>query len=146
MELWMLIPLLVLGLIASSLIRGYQSPARLREIAGVIASGAPLLDVRSPGEFASGHHRRARNLPLGDLPARLQEIGAPGDPVVVHCQSGARSGQAARILRSHGFTRVYDLGAYRNLAKLPEVPRDAAAAAPAPLTRNQRRRERKRRA
>jgi len=139
----MLLLLLPLGLIASSLIRGYQSPARLREIAGVLASGAPLLDVRSPGEFASGHHRRARNLPVGDLAGRLGEIGAPGDPVVVHCQSGARSGQACRILKAGGFTRVYDLGAYRNLARLPEVPRDGQEAAPV-LTRNQRRRERQR--
>jgi rhodanese-related sulfurtransferase len=142
MELWMLIPALVLGVIASILIRGYQSPARLRAIAGVLASGAPLIDVRTPGEFAAGHHRRARNLPLDALASRVDELGAPGDPVVVYCQSGSRSDQARRLLTSRGFTRVYDLGAYRNLAKLPEVPRDPAEAAPALLTRNQRRRQR----
>ena len=72
-------------------------------------SGRPLtlLDVREPHEAA----RRSiggQLLPLGQLAARLSEI-APGQPVVVHCASGVRSQQAARLLLSSGFGEVYSL-------------------------------------
>jgi hydroxyacylglutathione hydrolase len=48
------------------------------------------------------------NLPLGHLEERLGEL--PRDrPLVLHCQSGARSAIAASVLRSHGFDNVIDL-------------------------------------
>lgn len=72
-------------------------------------SGRPLqlIDVREPHEYA----RRSiggQLLPLGQLPARLSEIAADV-PVVVHCASGVRSRQAARLLRESGFAEVYSL-------------------------------------
>ena len=72
-------------------------------------SGRPLvlLDVREPHE----HARRSiggQLLPLGQLAARLAEIGT-GVPVVVHCASGVRSQQAAQLLLEKGFAEVYSL-------------------------------------
>ena len=72
-------------------------------------SGRPLvlLDVREPHEAA----RRSiggQLLPLGQLGSRLVEI-ASGVPVVVHCASGVRSQQAARLLLASGFGEVYSL-------------------------------------
>ena len=72
-------------------------------------SGRPLLllDVREPHE----HARRSIGgllLPLGQLPAGLSGLPA-GVPVVVHCASGVRSQQAARLLLAHGFAEVYSL-------------------------------------
>ena len=72
-------------------------------------AGRPLvlLDVREPHEHAR-HSIGGQLLPLGQLAARLPEI-APGVPVVVHCASGVRSQQAARLLLDHGFAEVYSL-------------------------------------
>ena len=72
-------------------------------------SGRPLqlLDVREPAEYA----RRSiggQLIPLGQLAGRLAEL-APDVPVVVHCASGARSQQAARLLRARGYAAVYSL-------------------------------------
>jgi rhodanese-related sulfurtransferase len=68
-----------------------------------------LLDVRTVGEFQSGHIAGAANIPVEMLTARLAEL--PKDkPIVLYCRSGNRSAQAARILRSAGYTDVYDLG------------------------------------
>ena len=72
-------------------------------------AGRPLvlLDVREPHE----HARRSiggQLLPLGQLAARLAEV-ASGAPVVVHCASGVRSQQAARMLLEKGFGEVYSL-------------------------------------
>lgn len=80
----------------------------------LLAQGARLVDVRSPAEYASGHLEGALNIPLGELPGRIGEIGAPTEPVVVYCRSGARSAMAARVLQGRGFARVVNLGAMSN--------------------------------
>lgn len=79
-----------------------------------VETGAPLVDVRTAGEFIAGHIEGARNIPLAELPDRLLELQPHGRPVVVYCQSGLRSARAARILRKAGFAQVLDLGSIRN--------------------------------
>lgn len=75
----------------------------------LVARGAVLLDVRTPEEFAAGHLEGARNIPLGELSARMGEL--PRDrPVVVYCRSGARSARAVARLREAGY-QARDLGA-----------------------------------
>jgi rhodanese-related sulfurtransferase len=69
-----------------------------------------VLDVRDGNEFAAGHLPRARHIPLAELDKRVAEIGKFKEkPVIVTCQSGARSARAARLLKSAGFTAVYEL-------------------------------------
>lgn len=77
----------------------------------LVESGAVLLDVRSPDEFASGHLPKAVNVPVQELGARVGELGRKERPVVVYCHSGMRSSTAARVLRRNGFRDVHDLGA-----------------------------------
>ena len=68
-----------------------------------------LIDVRTPEEFASGHIDGSVNIPVEEMPGRLDEI--PGDaPIAVYCRSGNRSASAARILIEAGYAPVYDLG------------------------------------
>jgi rhodanese-related sulfurtransferase len=74
-------------------------------------AGAIVLDVRTPGEFSQGHAPGSRNIPLGDLKARIGELDR-GKPVLVCCASGTRSGFACRILRKAGFPEVHDLGSW----------------------------------
>jgi hydroxyacylglutathione hydrolase len=69
-----------------------------------------ILDVRNQAEWDAGHIPGARHIGLGALPSRLNEV--PRDvPVVVHCQSGARSAMAVSILQAAGYTNVSNLGA-----------------------------------
>jgi rhodanese-related sulfurtransferase len=68
-------------------------------------SGALVLDVREPSEWAAGHIAGATLIPLGQLPSRLAEL--PRDlAIVVVCHSGNRSAQGRDILRNAGFTAV----------------------------------------
>jgi phage shock protein E len=76
----------------------------------LVASGAGLLDVRSPGEFRSGHIAGAVNIPVQELAQRLNDVGARERPLVVYCMSGARSAQAKQLLVASGWTQVFDLG------------------------------------
>lgn len=69
-----------------------------------------VLDVRDTPEFAAGHLPKARNIPLKDLPGRLDEIRKYKErAVVVTCRSGPRAGAACRVLKKAGFTAVYPL-------------------------------------
>lgn len=73
-----------------------------------LTAGAQLIDVRQPDEFASGSLPGARNLPLGELSARADELD-PSRRVVLLCRSGARSGRAAEYLQTIGFADVVNL-------------------------------------
>jgi rhodanese-related sulfurtransferase len=66
-----------------------------------IASGAGLLDVREPWEYAEAHIDGAALIPLGQLTARAAEVPA-ATPLLVYCGVGARSGAAVEWLRGNG--------------------------------------------
>lgn len=89
------------------------------QVQTLLRQGATLVDVRSAGEFASGHVRGAINIPVDQIGARLGEIPA-GRPVVLYCFSGARSASAAQTLRRAGRSDVHNAGAMRNLQPAPE--------------------------
>jgi rhodanese-related sulfurtransferase len=79
-------------------------PDGLREL---LLRSPVLVDVRTDGEVARGVIAGALHIPLHTLPARLQEIGQ--GPVVLYCQSGARSAQASNFLAEHGCAQVFNL-------------------------------------
>jgi thioredoxin len=95
---------------------------------------APLLDVRTPEEYAKGHlaHALNWNWTDGEFKQKVADLD-PAKPVFVYCLSGGRSAQAADLLRSNGFQQVYELkgGIMKwNAADLPiEMPDGAAASA-----------------
>ena len=71
-----------------------------------------IVDVRNPGEVAAGTIPNAITIPVGQLPARLDELDATV-PTVVYCAGGYRSSVAASLLRHNGFADVSDiLGGY----------------------------------
>lgn len=76
----------------------------------MIKGGAKVVDVRSPDEFADGAYPGAVNIPLGSLGSRIGELGPKDGPIVLYCASGARSAQAARMLKQAGFTDVVNAG------------------------------------
>jgi phage shock protein E len=76
----------------------------------MIADGAKIVDVRSPGEFADGAYPGAVNIPVGILGSKLEELGPKDRPIVLYCASGARSAKAARILAQAGFSKAVNAG------------------------------------
>ena len=67
-----------------------------------------ILDVRNRSEWELGHIPGATLIPLPELVERLGEL-SPSVPVLVHCAGGTRSGIAASLLETRGFTQVTDL-------------------------------------
>jgi rhodanese-related sulfurtransferase len=67
-----------------------------------------IVDIRNPGEVAIGSIAGSVEIPVGQLPGRLDELD-PDAPTVVYCAGGYRSSVAASVLRRAGFTDVSDL-------------------------------------
>lgn len=74
-------------------------------------NGAVFVDVRSPGEFATGNAPGTINIPLGELGSRLSEIPKTS-PVVLCCASGTRSGMAKLLLKKKGYSQVHNIGTW----------------------------------
>lgn len=77
----------------------------------IAQKGVQLVDVRTAGEFASGHIPGAKNI-NATAPGFENQAGSQlnkNQPVAVYCRSGVRSARAAATLRQMGFKTVYDL-------------------------------------
>ena len=61
-----------------------------------------IIDVRSPMEFMGGNVAGSVNIPLQEIPQRIDEIKEMGSPVILCCASGARSENAVQYLASCG--------------------------------------------
>ena len=71
---------------------------------------AQVIDVRGSDEYVSGHLPDSRNIPLEQLEARAGELEKFKDPpVILVCQTGARSSGAGKQLEKLGFSKVTNL-------------------------------------
>lgn len=61
-----------------------------------------IVDVRTMGEFMGGNVANSKNIPLNEIPNRLEEIKALKMPLILCCASGNRSGQATQFLKAQG--------------------------------------------
>ena len=82
----------------------------------VISNGAIILDVRTKGEYQSGHLKNSINIPIDNLPQKIVKLNK-NKPIITCCASGARSASARRILKSNGFEQVYNGGSWYSLRK-----------------------------
>lgn len=80
----------------------------------MVRNGAQIIDVRTPGEFSSGHIKGSVNIPLQDLNNRMSKI-KKDKPVITCCASGMRSASAKRVLKSNGYSEVYNGGGWMSL-------------------------------
>lgn len=76
---------------------------------------ATIVDVRSEAEFASGHVKGSVNIPLNEVPQRVEEFKNMSKPLVLCCLSGGRSGQATAFLKQHGLEEVYNGGGWADV-------------------------------
>ena len=104
-------PVNLAGYVADNLRTGTTRTIQWHELDTALASGATLIDVRSPAEHASQPIPGAVNFPLDELRSRQSEL--PAGPLIVHCQVGQRGHTAARLLTQLGHDVVNLDGGYR---------------------------------
>ena len=69
-----------------------------------------IIDVRSKGEYQSGHINGSKLMPVGELASRLTELEKfRGKPILVHCASGGRSPKAVNVLLKNKFGPIYHM-------------------------------------
>lgn len=78
--------------------------------------GGEVIDVRSKGEFKQGHLRVAtKNINvLDDFEGKIRKLDKEQN-YFLYCQTGNRSGRAARIMKNNGFENVFNVGGINTL-------------------------------
>ena len=61
-----------------------------------------IVDVRTRGEFSGGHVAGSINIPLNEIPHKMEELRKMQLPIIFCCASGMRSGQAAQFAENQG--------------------------------------------
>ncbi|MCC7401963.1 MAG: rhodanese-like domain-containing protein [Chitinophagaceae bacterium] len=84
------------------------------DLKALVQDGAQIIDVRTKAEFQNGHIKGAVNMPLNNLTSQVNKL-KKNKPVITCCASGMRSASAKSILKSHGFTEVYNGGGWMRL-------------------------------
>lgn len=115
---WITILILAAMLAAVFLLRrsGLISPA---EAANYLKKGALVIDVRTAGEYASGHLPKAINLPLGEIESSLpRRVKDKNQVLLLHCQAGGRSAEARKKLLALGYVNTFNLGSYSRAAQI----------------------------
>jgi phage shock protein E len=82
-------------------------------------NGALVIDVRTPSEFSFDHLPSAINIPLYQIETTLpRRVKDKSLVLLLHCQSGIRSGLAKRKLKALGYSNAFNLGSYDRAAQI----------------------------
>ncbi len=88
---------------------------------------AVVVDVCQPEEFAQGHIVGSKNIPLADLEAKLPGVVKnKALPVVLVCQSGARSARAVATAKKLGYEQAQSLAGGLKAWKAATLPVEKA--------------------
>ena len=113
---WMLISIAIAsgGMLLWPLIAGGMNAGALNASGAVQLINrekAVVIDVCEPAEFAAGHVGGAKNVPLGELEAKLSSVVKnKALPLILVCASGARSGRAVAIVEKLGYEQAQSVG------------------------------------
>lgn len=95
-------------------IKNFLTGGPQEDFATLVKQGAIILDVRTKGEYASGHITGSVNIPLDQLSGQLSKL-RKDKAIITCCASGMRSASAKSILKSAGYTQVYNGGGWGSL-------------------------------
>jgi phage shock protein E len=85
------------------------------DYADLVKQGAIILDVRSKGEYTGGHIKGSLNIPVDTLSDNLAKLKDKNQTIITCCASGMRSASAKSILKSNGYSQVYNGGGWSSL-------------------------------
>ena len=88
------------------------------KIKEALKKGAVIVDVRTPHEYDNGRIPGSINIPVDRIAANVERIRLMKKPVIVCCESGARSDTAKNILKSAGVQEVHNGGSWESVLKI----------------------------
>lgn len=81
----------------------------------LLKEGGVIVDVRSKGEYAGGHIKGSKNIPLQGLNSSAAMPKDKDKPIITCCASGMRSASAKSFLQSKGYTNIHNGGSWVSL-------------------------------
>ena len=128
---WMLISLAVVSgaLLLAPVIQGAASKglSAAEAVQLMNREKAVVVDVCEPAEFALGHIVGSKNIPLGQLEAKLAgAVKNKSLPLILVCQSGIRSSRAVASAQKLGFEKAHSLGGGLSAWKTANMPVEKA--------------------
>lgn len=88
------------------------------KIKEALKNGAVIVDVRTPHEYDNGRIPGSINIPVDRISASVERIRSMKKPVIVCCESGARSNTAKNILKSAGVQDVHNGGSWESVLRI----------------------------
>ncbi|KAK1738450.1 CoA-disulfide reductase [Skeletonema marinoi] len=121
-------PVNIAGMAALNVLEGLVEQVDWKELKKAASlPGVVILDVRNPGEIEKsgplieGCNAKTINIPLDNLRARVGEIPADTERIIVSCASGQRAYYACRILMQTQSAKVENLsGAFKTFSRVSE--------------------------
>ena len=111
--------LIVVALLAILLLLKNGGQISTKDARQYLRTGAVVIDVRSAGEFTAGHLAKAINIPLSEIETVIaRKVKDKNQVLLLHCQSGGRSGEARRKLKALGYEHAFNLGSYGRAAEI----------------------------
>jgi phage shock protein E len=117
MNWWDLV--IAFGIVAAFIIYRRSGLISIRDAREHLREGALVIDVRTAGEFVAQHLPAAVNLPLSEVESNWnRRIKDKNQVLLLHCQSGARSGAARKKLIALGCPNTYNMGGYARASRI----------------------------
>jgi len=85
------------------------------DYAALVKQCAIILDVRTKGEYNGGHIKGSINISVDQLTNNLNRLPDRQKPIITCCASGMRSSSAKNLLKSKGYSQVYNGGSWAGL-------------------------------
>jgi phage shock protein E len=83
------------------------------------------IDVRTAGEYNTGHVEGSINIPHGEIAEKITAVTEDKNAEIhLYCRSGNRSGKALYTLQQLGYTKAINEGAYGDVKERLEAKTD----------------------
>lgn len=107
---WVCVVFLLIQDLLSNSFNNYESISPLIAVTKMNDDRTHVIDVREPNEFIKSHIENAINIPLGKLEEKLPTLEKyKTHPIIVTCQTGARSVPACKTLTKAGFEQIFNM-------------------------------------
>jgi len=111
--------LIIAVLLTAFLVFNYAGLISIKDARAYLRKGALVIDVRTAGEFVAGHLPIAVNLPVNEIEASWsRRIKDKNQVLLLHCQSGLRSGEAKKKLIALGCPNAFNMGSYARAKRI----------------------------
>lgn len=88
------------------------------KIKEALRAGAVVVDVRTPQEYDGGKVPESINIPVDRIAVQADRLIAMNRPIICCCASGARSGNAVKMLKAKGKKDVYNGGSWKSVYEI----------------------------